>query len=421
MPNTAISEIVKLFNSTLELGYFPLLWKKSIIKMIPKPGKNISLPSSYRPISLLPCLSKLFERLFQSKLYPYILEHQIIPNHQFGFQAKHGTIEQVNRLTQEIRKVFERKHYCSAVFLDVAQAFDRVWHEGLILKIKSLLPHKTHDILISYLANRTFQVKYNKAISSEFEIGAGVPQGSVLGPLLYVLYTADIPTSNKVLISTFADDTALLSSNACAKTASKQLQTHLNLVQDWLHTWKIKVNELKSKHITFTLRNNTCEEVRINNIPVPQANEVTYLGIHLDRRLTWKNHIQSRRTQAKLKMASLAYLLNHRSSLSLDNKVLIYKSIIKPILIYGIQLWGSACISSILTMQRTQSSILRSITGAPWFVRNSIIHKDLNIPFIEEEIMRYSQIYKRKLSEHPNPLAKQLLSTGNTSRLKRMI
>ena len=125
----AIIKLYIMFNAILKLGVFPKILKTSQIIMIPKPGKDLTVPSSYRPISLLSCLSKLFEKVLQMKIMPILNDRNIIPVHQFGFREKHGTIEHVNRLTGEIRKSFELKKYCSAIFLDVAQAFDKVWHQ----------------------------------------------------------------------------------------------------------------------------------------------------------------------------------------------------------------------------------------------------------------------------------------------------
>ena len=168
--------------------------------MIPKPGKDHTNPSSYRPISLLSCLSKLFEKCLLTRINPYLRIHNKIPSHQFGFREKHGTIEQVNRITSEIRSAFENREYCTAIFLDVSQAFDRVWLEGLTHKIRATLPNNTHKLLESYLYDRKFAVRCNSAMSDDYVIRVGVPQGSVLGPTLYVLYTADIPTSNNIHI-----------------------------------------------------------------------------------------------------------------------------------------------------------------------------------------------------------------------------
>lgn len=419
LPYCAVCIICQLFNAITKLGYFPERWKKSIIIMIPKPGKDHTVPSSYRPISLLSCLSKLFEKCLLTKIVPYLRIHNIIPAHQFGFREKHGTVEQVNRITSEIRTAFEHREYCTAIFLDVSQAFDRVWLDGLMHKIRTTLPNNTHKLLKSYLYNRLFAVRCNNAMSDDHVIGAGVPQGSVLGPTLYVLYTADIPTSRRLTTSTFADDTAILSRSRCPMQATTQLATHLLSVGKWLSDWRIKVNEQKCKHVTFTLNRQDCPSLTLNNTVLPKANEVTYLGVHLDRRLTWRKHIEAKKTHLKLKANSLHWLINARSSLSLDYKVLLYNSVLKPIWTYGSQLWGNASNSNIDIIQRAQSKILRTITGAPWYVRNENIQRDLNIPSVRDEIAKIMEKYNSKLSTHPNHLARGLTRLCSRSRLRR--
>ena len=152
---------------------------------------------------------------------------------------------------------------------------------------------------------------------------------------------------------------------------------------------------------------------------IPQSQEVTYLGIHLDRRFTWRRHIESKRLQMKLKSAELNWLNGSHSKLSLDNKVLLYKSILKPIWTYGIQLYGNASSSNIEIIQRAQSKILRTMTAAPWYIRNENIHKDLQILFVRKEFERVKLSYKSKLEAHPNTLARSLAQTSEHSRLRR--
>jgi len=118
LPYCAVCTVALLFNAITKLGHFPQRWKKSIIIMIPKPGKDHTVPSSYRPISLLSCLSKLFEKCLLNQKNPFIRLHNKIPSHQFGFREMHETIEQVNRITSEIRNAFENREYCTAIFLD---------------------------------------------------------------------------------------------------------------------------------------------------------------------------------------------------------------------------------------------------------------------------------------------------------------
>lgn len=420
LPEKGIKFITILFNAIIRLEYFPDQWKVAQIKMINKPGKNGIDVLSYRPISLLPILSKLFEKALIRRIKPILIDKKLIPDHQFGFRDNHGTIEQIHRVYDVVAKVLEEKKYCSAAFLDISQAFDKVWHVGLLYKLKKYLPPQIYQILKSYLQNRHFFVKIQDEQSTLQKIQAGVPQGSVLGPVLYLLYTADLPTSEKTTLSTFADDTAVLASDSNANIASTLLQEHLAKIENWLSKWRIKANESKSIHVTFTMRKGTCPPVTLNNHQLPQENEAKYLGMHLDRRLTWKKHIFTKRKQLGLKFQKMYWLIGRQSKLTLANKLLLYKTILKPIWTYGIQLWGTASNSNIEILQRFQNKVLRNIVNAPWYVPNWIIQSDLNMVSVREEIKNYSQKYEDRLSAHPNELAVKLLDTQNdVRRLKK--
>lgn len=175
-------------------------------------------------------LSKDFEKLLLKKLRLILQETNLLPKHQFGFREHHSTIEQVHRVVRTINDCIEKKEFCSAAFLDVTQAFDKVWHLGLLYKIKQYLPHCYFNLLRSYLSNRHFLVKYNDVITKIYPIKAGVPQGSVLGPTLYLLFTSDLPSANNSITATFADDTAILTSHSNATVASERLQESLTKI-----------------------------------------------------------------------------------------------------------------------------------------------------------------------------------------------
>jgi len=210
----------------------------------------------------------------------------------------------------------EEKKYCSAAFLDITQAFDRVWHEGLLYKIKQNLPLNYYILLKSYLQDKHFLVKYQDTTTALHKIQAGVPQGSVLGPMLYLLYTADLPTTNGAATATFADDTAVIASHTDPVIASQMLQTNLNAMQEWLKKWRIKANESKSVHVTFTTRRETCPRVTLNDQSIPQSESAKYLGIYFNRRLNWKIHIFTKRKQLGLKLRKMFWLLRRESQLS---------------------------------------------------------------------------------------------------------
>lgn len=420
LPKKGIVFLTTLFNSIIRLSHFPSQWKHAKIIMVRKPNKPENLLSSYRPISLLPIFSKLFERLFQSRLLPILEDINIIPDHQFGFRRNHGTPEQCHRIVKFIRESLEKKLYCSSVFVDVKQAFDRVWHYGLLFKLKHLLPTPYYLLLKTYLSSRSFYVSVNFNESDIGSINSGVPQGSVLGPVLYTVYTSDIPVNTDITIATYADDTAILAASEDPVEASYIVQRQLNAIQKWINMWNIKVNPEKSTQVTFTLRKGDCPSLTLNGAMIPKSNCVKYLGLRLDRRLTWKDHIKSKRKEVDVKTKKMYWLIGPRSELSLENKVILYKTILKPVWSYGIELWGTASNSNLEILQRYQSKTLRLITNAPWFVKNSCIHNDLGIRNIRDEIVRFSSKYLTRLSNHTNTLAISLLDDSDEiRRLKR--
>lgn len=225
----------------------------------------------------------------------------------------------------------------------------------------------------SYLSQRKFFVSINDDDSEIGDIKSGVPQGSVLGPVLYTIYTSDFPAIDEVTIATYADDTALLATSQSHAEASNFIQKQLDLTQLWLKKWNIKVNAEKSTHVTFTLRKEDCPPVALNGVIIPPSNCVKYLGLYIDRRLTWKQHITLKRQQLNIKTKRMYWLIGPKSQLSLENKVVLYKAVLKPVWTYGIELWGTASESNVEILQRYQSKTLRLITNSPWFVNNNNI------------------------------------------------
>ena len=172
---------------------------------------------------------------------------------------------------------------------------------------------------------------------------------------------------------------------------------------------------------SYCLITMTCPPVKLNSEQLPQADEVKYLGIHLDRKLTWRKHITTKRKQLDLKLRNLYWIIGRKSQLSLENKLLVYKVILKPVWTYGIQLWGTASNSNREILERFQSKVLCIITDAPWYISNTITKRDLQISTVKKEAPKYSANYRTQLDAHPSNLANALFKEqlGNR-RLKRL-
>lgn len=416
----AVVKLTTIINACIRLSYVPDAWKTAEVIMLPKPGKNLNKVDSYRPISLLTTMSKLFEKIILQRLKPIIEAKKLVPSHQFGFRSHHSTIDQVHRITDVIEKSLENKKVCSAVFLDVAEAFDRVWHKGLLHKLKSILPRQFYKLLKSYLTNRHFRVKSEDSYSDLMLIKAGVPQGSVLGPILYLLYMHDVPTSSTSTTATFADDTGYLAVEETVEDSTNELQSILNKFVTWTKTWRIKLNESKSTHIVFTNKKIKHCPIFINGIKIPHANTAKYLGMTLDTKLRWKEHIKKKRDELNIKFRKIYWLLGRNSELSVFNKLTLYKQVLRPVWSYGIQLWGCACASNINFIQRFQNKVLKCIVNAPWYVRTSDLHRDLNIAMVTDIISKFATSHQVRLQNHINSEVSSLSNVRDVfRRLKR--
>lgn len=412
----AVTFVTTLFNALLRLQYFPTAWKVASIVMVQKPGKPIEDVKSYRPISLLPVISKIFERIILRRLSGPV--SAIIPDHQFGFRKQHGTIQQCHRVAATIRTALEEMKYCPGVFLDISQAFDRVWHDGLMYKVRLQLP-EFYGIINSFIRGRRFTVKHGISSSPIRDARAGVPQGSVLGPILYSVFTADIPCNPGLTVATYCDDTAYLYANEDPVQAALILQQQLHLFFEWCERWKTKVNAAKCVQVNFTLRTSPCPQLLYNGEAVPIKDSVRYLGMHMDSKLNWNTHIKMKKKQMELTVKSMYWLMRTGSGMSLENKLLIYKVVIAPIWKYGVELWGAASSSSIKKIQAEQSKTLRSVCDAPFYVRNTTIHRDLKVDTILQTINKRSEKHWTTVENHSNNLISALSGGITIRRLKR--
>ncbi|CAH2218239.1 jg9830 [Pararge aegeria aegeria] len=240
--------MARLFTGILRTGHFPNPWKLGRVILIPKPGKNIMLPSSYRPITLLSTTSKLFEKLLLLQLLPHVQPR----DERVGFRAEHSTTLQVTRVLHHLASARNKREHSIAVFLDMEKAFDRVWHAGLIYKLStSTTPRRVVNTVATFLKDRRFQVAVEDVLYTERPIRAGVPQGSCLSPVCYSRFTDDIPAADGAMLALYADYAAIITTSLTAPHAAIKIQRALDLLPPWLKKWKLKVNVAKTQAISI--------------------------------------------------------------------------------------------------------------------------------------------------------------------------
>lgn len=230
--------------------------KHAQIVPIPKAQADFKHPVNYRPISLLPTIGKLFERLLEKHIRAHLSSHNIIQEEQFGFMPRHSTTNQLLRIIEFAKEGFGKGEKTAILFLDIEKAFDKLWLQGLIAKcISADMPPWMISIIHSFLTPHTFQVKINQALSTIKQTTAGVPKGSVLGPLLFNLYMADLKLQDPVQLALYADDAAVYARAHQYISAQLRLQEVAPQLERWYKTWRMKINVSKTKAILLDPKN----------------------------------------------------------------------------------------------------------------------------------------------------------------------
>ena len=295
-----LKPLIILFENSIKSSCYPDIWKKS--NVIPAHKKNDKrLVNNYRPISLLPIFGKIFEKITFNRIYNFLLKEELLNPNQFGFRPSDSCINQLLAITHEIFEAFDCNPTLEvrSVFLDISKAFDKVWHEGLLYKLRSMgISGDLYKLLENYLSGRLQRVVLNGQTSSWRPVLAGVPQGSILGPLLCLIYINDLPNELKSNAKLFADNTSLFTIVKDENESANILNNDLSLISKWAFNWKMLFNPDPSKpaqEVLFSRKKKAQSHpiISLNNIQVEKSSNQKHLGLILVEKLNFKQHIDT--------------------------------------------------------------------------------------------------------------------------------
>ena len=381
----AVFFLQQLFLSIWISGDFPDAWRRSLVVPIPKPGKDLQLPGSFRPISLTCCLCKLMERMVYPRLLWFLEHHSVLSPFQFGFRRFRSTTEPLLRLDHDIREAFSRGDCLLAVFFDLEKAYDSVWRGGLFRKLHSVGLRGALPIFIRNLfSDRSFSVRVGSTLSRTFSQVEGVPQGSVLSVLCFALAFNDVVSALPpgIQCSLYVDDFAIYVSGSYLSSLERRLQLAINAVVDWADLHGFRFSESKSVALLFHRWRSVAPVpslfLRASRIRVVE--EARFLGLLFDKRLTWAPHIRQLRHSCHKPLDLLRHLSH--TSWGADRKTLLrlYKSLVLSKLDYGSSVYSSAAASHLRRLDPLQSEGLRLATGAFRSTPIVSLHVETNVP-----------------------------------------
>jgi hypothetical protein len=409
-----------LTNKSLLEGTVPDQLKIAKIKPIYKSKEN-DLFSNYRPISLLPALSKIVEKVMYNRIYNFFEHSDLFYESQYGFRKKHSTTQAVLEFISHTVEALENKKSTLSVFLDLSKAFDTINHKILLEKLNFYgVRGIAYDWIKSYLENRTHYVDYLGTTSEHKPITCGVPQGSILGPLLFIIYINDLNhslTLSKSIL--FADDTTIFQSSDNIKELYSNMNKDLAKLGDWFRANKLSLNVSKSNYILFTnihIPDIHTFVLKMGKDKIEKKKSVKSLGIIIDEKLTWNEHIKV----CKTKISNSVYAINRVKHL-IPRKYIrtLYFTMVYPYLTYGIPLWGSTYDTHKKKLVLMQKRMIRIIEGAKY-------NEHTNPLFCKTGILKMDDIYKVETlklvfkylnNELPTPLRN--LFTPNTAIYER--
>ena len=344
-------------------------WKNSIILPFHKQGTDRTLPTSYRPISLTSALCKINERLITTRLIYYLESKNTLNKYQSAYRKNRSTLDHLIRLHDEAYKNIRNGASTIAIFFDYSKAFDMLWKQGLLHKLTKIgIKGKLKNWIEDFLTDRFFQVNIGGTLSDKYELQNGTPQGSVISPILFLIMINDYPTTVRgTETSLFADDSAIWRSGKNIANIEKQLQEDVDKISKWSSLWGFKLNEKKTVAIIFSRSSKNRKHklnIKENGKIISTSTTVKFLGIIFDQQLTWKDHINNITNSCKKKINLLRNLSGQQWGAGKQCMLRIYRTLIRPKLEYGIELFCTANKASWRKLSVIQNTCLRLACGA---------------------------------------------------------
>ena len=375
-----VPSLTLIINQSLTTGVFPD--KLKIAKVIPIYKKlDKTQIQNYRPISLLPSFSKIFEKIAYNQLYNYFLSNNLLCKSQYGFRKKHSTDHAILELADRILLEMDKGNTPIAIFLDLSKAFDTLDHTILLQKLKYYgISETSLKWFQSYITNRKQYVQFQNVKSNLATISTGVPQGSIIGPLLFIIYINDLSNATSFFNPMiYADDTCLINSLQCYKAVSDShmINDELNNIYLWLSVNELSLNVNKTKYILFSTtkkkRKLDPPAISINGSKIEKVHEFNFLGVTFDQHMTWASHIH----KVSCKLSRNAGIISKlKYTLPCYTLKTLYDSLIQSHLHYGLLAWGAGNTDRVLKIQK---KVIRTISNSKYNSHTEPIFKALCI------------------------------------------